>query len=733
METKDPDFITIRGLFDKVRRRKWTLIACVVLSLLLAFLYNRLSTPVYRASAIVSFERFSKDDVLNFDFANASYEARFIANRMNELKTRTFAQNVFRVLPDSIRQFFRLPDSKPTDFDSEGYVITLIQEAISAEQTEKTPNVLTLSFDSENAELAKQVTDTVVDMLKNSSLTYRRQEFASLKQFIDEQIKVAERQLHQAEDALSSFKGSDNITSLEDESREILRRITQAEILDNQIQTDREAKESKLSVIRKKMDEQKKDVSSTFLESSSPTIAKLKEQLVDLEVQLAGLQVQGYSEDHPRRQELTNTIKRTKQSLLELTMTMIQDQNLTSIVDPLSLLRNYLEESVTLEIEIQALLAQQGHLQKILQSYNERLKGLSAKDATLFGLLRDREVNNKHYVRLLEEREEARLQEAADIGTLHVIDEAQMPLLPYTPRKALNIVIALFAGTMVGLLLIFVKSSFNDSPQTYEALEAVLGLPVLASVPSIKSKAMVSPFAHPGTNERLMPLYQDAYVYLWRRIQSSNHGKINSVMISSATPREGKSTVAANLAITAAKTGEKTLLIDGDLRKPSLAKLFNVSDSHGLSNLVSEQTECIHSANPVFAFADELPTLPPLQDLPLKGLKFLGAGSSQNEPGLIWTSSQLREALEFLIKDFDFVVIDSPPVLGIPDAVSIASCVDGIILCVEAEQTDKGLLLRTRDILTQANSNLVGVVWNKVDLRHFYDKYKYQKHYHAAV
>lgn len=713
METKELGFITIDGLANKVRRYTWTLIVCVGLSLLLAFLYNGLAARIYRASAVVSFERFSKDNVLNFDFANAGYEAKFIANRMKELKTRAFAQKIFQALPDSFRQLFRLPDSKPLDFDAERYVITMIQEDISVDQAETTPNIVTIFFDSENAELAKQVTDTAVDILQQSSLAYRRQEFASLKQFIDEQIMVAEEKLRQAEDTLSSFKSSDNITSLDDESREILRRITQAEILDNQIKTDKEAKKEKLAVIQEKIDEQKKDVSGDFPESSSPTIVKLKEQLVDLEVQSASLQVQGYSEDHPRRQELINNIKRIKQSLLQLTMRMFKDKNLTSLVDPLSLLRNYVEESLTLQMEIQSLEAQQKHLQKTLQSYNERLNSLSAKDATLFGLLRDREVNNKLYVRLLEEREQARLREAAEIGTMHIIDEPQMPLLPYTPRKKLNIVIALFVGSMIGLLLIFVKSSFNDLPQTHEEIETILGLPVLASVPAIKPKSTVSLNGHPGKNERLMPLYRDAYVYLWHRIQSSNQGKINSVMISSATPSEGKSTIAANLAITAAKSGAKTLLIDGDLRKSSLTKLLEVPNSRGLSNFFSAETE--------------------LQDLPVDGLKFLGAGSLQNEPGLIWTSSQLKEALSSLIKNFDFVVIDSPPVLGIPDAVSIAACVDGIILCVKAEQADKTLLLRAQKILTQANSNLVGVVWNKVDLRNIYGKYGYRKYYQAAV
>jgi hypothetical protein len=162
------------------------------------------------------------------------------------------------------------------------------------------------------------------------------------------------------------------------------------------------------------------------------------------------------------------------------------------MIDPLLSIKNYLEESTALEIEIQGLNAQQGHLQETLQSYNQRLKSLSGKDAALFDLYRTREVNNKLYVGLLEEGEKARLREAAEIGTMGVIEGAKAPLIPYKPTKKLNMIIALFAGSMIGLLLIFLKDSLNDVPRTQEEVERVLNLPVLASIPKVNRKWTVS-------------------------------------------------------------------------------------------------------------------------------------------------------------------------------------------------------------------------------------------------
>jgi capsular exopolysaccharide synthesis family protein len=708
------EFITFSEILSKIRRRKWTLVICIVLSLLLVLLYNHMATPIYRASAIISFEQLNKDSMLELDFASSRYKDNFIANRMMEIKTWTFAENVFRAIPDSLRQLFPLPDPAPIDFDPESYFIAKIQSNLSVVQNESAPNLLTISFDLENGELAKEIANTAITMLKSTNLSYRREEFASLKKFIDQQLTVVKQKLAAAEDTLSQFKDNHNIASLEIESREILTRITQAEILYNQIQSQKKAEQRKLSVIQQKIAEQKKNIIGTSSETSNPMIAKLKEQLIQYEVASANLQVQGYAADHPRQQELNKEIERVKQSLVKLTMGVIEDQNLKGMIDPLSSIKNYLEESVALEIEIEALLAQQGHLEETLQSYNKRLKSLSANDVTLFDLLRDREVNNKLYVRLLEEREQARLREAAEIGNMREIEQAKTPLIPYTPKKKLNIFIAFFAGSAIGLLLIFLRDSLSDAPQEQEDVELILDLPVLASIPKVKRKWTVSLNGTSTPEDHTVQLYRDSFSYLWNCVQAAAGNKINSVLITSATPGEGKSTISINLAITAANFGRETLLIEGDLRRQSLTKLLNVSDSSGLSNFVSGDKR--------------------LQawDLPVEGLKFLSAGTSAIKPGMFWNTQQVVETIRSLKQDFDFVVIDSPPVLGMPDAVGMAPLVDAIILCVGVDQADKTFLLRTRKILRQTNTPVVGIVWNKVAPPNIYGKYKYQNYYEGA-
>ena len=713
MENQKNDFVTVDQIFNKIRRRKWTLIVCVAVCVLLAMTFNHFATSYYKAPALISFEQYNKDDMLNFGFGGAQYESNFITNRIREIKTWTFAEKVYQTMPDSIRRHFVSENPEALDFDIERNVIQMIQNSINVKRPEKTSSVLEISFVSKNADISKVVTNTIIDVLMNSNLVYRRQEYTNLREFVDEQIKIVEQKLETSEEALQQFKNSHNIASLEDEAREILNRITQAEVFYNNIIADTKAKQRKLVVIQQKINEQKENVKGSIPETTDPLITKLKEELIQLELESASLQVQGYSEDHPRRISVDSEIDQVKNNLSKLTMGVIQDQNMKGIIDPLSTLKNYLVESVALETEIQALNAQQKHLRGTLVSYNNRLKSLSNNDATLFGLLRDREVNNKIYVNLLEEREQARLKEAAEIGIIRVIEQAQTPLDPYLPRKKLNLIIGFFTGVLIGLAIIFLKDSFNDMPDSEQDIESMLNLPVLASIQKIKSRWTVSLNGDHSSYQHIIYTFRDAFTYMWYCLQALSNQNVKSVMMTSAGPGEGKSTLSINLAMTAAEMGKKVLLIDGDLRKPSLAKLLNISNTPGLSNLVSPEK-----------------ITPQSYILHIRGFSFLSAGTNLENSGLIWSLSNLREILPYLMQEYDFVVIDTPPVLGIPDAINVGSYVDATILCIAADCVNKTHVLRAQKLLKRNKINLIGVVWNKVNSMDLYGKYKYKMYTH---
>ncbi|MDZ7289984.1 MAG: Wzz/FepE/Etk N-terminal domain-containing protein [candidate division KSB1 bacterium] len=762
MEKQEYRVLSLAEIIDILKRRKMTFLLSVVLAIIPVLLYNHFATPIYQATAIVAFEDYSKEATVGFDFAGSLYRGNFVANRIQEMKTKTFARQVYDELPDSVRAWFRLPEPLPSKFNSARHVVGIIRSNLSV-QLIKTTDLVTITYAAESPELAKTVANAVTTVLQKSNLRVRRQEYTSLREFIDEQIRVVQERLQQAEEALRDFKASENITSLEDESKEVLQRITQAEVLFNQIQTDKDARQRRLAVIRKKLDEEKQELSSSVTQITSPVIVKLKEKLVELEVRYSGLQVQNYPENHPKMIELKTEITQTRENLIQATKQIFEGEKLKGVIDPLSQLQKYLEESILLEVELQALSAQEAHLQKILDNYSGYLKKLPDKELSLVRLMRDKEVNNKIYTRLLEEREQARIREAAEIGNIRVVEPAEASRVPARPQKMLNLIIGLFTGTVIGLLLIFVKEFVKEAPRTPEEIERILSLPVLASVPQIKrglafdlngrhrQRALVNHAA-------AAPFTRDAFSYLWSSLPFSEPRGTLVVMITSTGPGEGKSTVAANLAVTGGRHGKKTILIDGDLRKPVLHEMFGLAPSPGLTNIVVEATQAgstrvLNAALAEFGtelHGETLSESSPrnvrealvhsihaaLQLTSDENLRILVMGDPIIDPDLLWSSPMIEETLTILRQVAELIVIDTPPIIGMPDASIIAHHCDGIILCVEAGQTEKKILLRAQKILQQTGSKFWGVVLNKVDPNSIYGTYKYYKyyvkHYHKA-
>jgi tyrosine-protein kinase Etk/Wzc len=498
------------------------------------------------------------------------------------------------------------------------------------------------------------------------------------------------------------------------------------------------------------------------LQITDPLTAKLKEHLVELNVQYSSLQAQGRPDNHPKMIELRTEIEQTRQKLVRTTQEILEGEKLQGVIDPISQLKKNLEESILLEVEIQALRAQSANLQETVNRYNERLKKLPEQERELVRLMRDKEVNSKNYVQLLEEREQARIREAADIGNIRIIELAKTPQDPARPRKMLNVLICLFAGATIGLLLIFGREFMRDAPRTPEEVEHILNLPVLVSVPQVKPGLLFSMNGHYRrrwlmTPEAVDPMLCDAFSHLWSSVVESALPHSACVLtVVSACASEGKSTVAANLCIIAAQYGKKTILIDGDVRRPILHKVFDVPPSPGLTNLVSEAThsfakfsghkaplwlseleaQCSNGLNGQSRLQSErqamhVAVLKALQQTSaLETLQILTAGDKLTKPHMVWSSPMIEEIIALLRLAADLIVIDSPPVIGIPDPTFIINHADRVLLCVEAARTEKKALQRTLKSLENARDKFIGVVLNKVDPATNYGGYKYyQRHY----
>lgn len=754
--------ISIAEFVEIVRRRKMSLGLSVGLALLLVMLYNHLATRLYEASAQVVFENYSKNAIVDFEMPRTFSWSSFVANRIQEMQTKSFAARVYAELPEAERDLFPLPPTLPPEFDKEKYIITEISANLSVRPIQET-DVVIITFVSEKAALTATVANAAAKVLQATNLNVRRHEFASLGGFIDEQIKVVREKLTHAEEALSEYKTSKKITAIDDESREILQRITQAEVLLNRVKADREAMLRKLTTIKKRLNEQKRDLPSAVVQITDPLTVKLKENLVELNVRYSSLQSQGQPDSHPKMVELRREIEKIRQELVRTTTQVLEGEAFKGVLDPFSELKKSLEESTLLEVEVQSLGAQQANLEKTLKHYLDRMQEIPGQELELVRLMRDREINNKTYVRLLEEREQARIREAAEIGNIRLIETAKIPRAPTRPRKMLNLIIGLFAGSVIGLVLIFAREFIHDAPKTQEEVEQLLNLPVLASVPQIKPGRFVSLNGHAKprmliNHESAAPMLGDAFSCLWSSMELALPRSGGVVMVTSARATEGKSTVAANLCLIAAQQGMRTILIDGDVRRPTIQKVFGISSSPGLTNIVAHEIiyllheplgyesaaglngsdvhvsndmapEASHEVVP-WGWAMHASLRQALQQHPsVDKFKILTAGDAVIKPHQLWGTPIIEKIISLLRQGADLIVIDSPPIIGIPDAGFIARYADHILLCVEAAKTERRILKHAKRTLDNTHAKTLGVVFNKVDPAVFYGGYKYYKYY----
>jgi capsular exopolysaccharide synthesis family protein len=297
-----------------------------------------------------------------------------------------------------------------------------------------------------------------------------------------------------------------------------------------------------------------------------------------------------------------------------------------------------------------------------------------------------------------------------------VIDPAGIPVDPVEPHTALNFALGILAGGFLGLTACFLQEDIDTTIRTSKDLASVGALPALAIVPRLSdSKQYGKPSVQSPGQQRIAALERpegmaaDAYRSLRTALLLSNAGAPPKVMlVTSSLPREGKTTTCINTAVVFAQKDRKVLLVDGDLRRADISRFFDLSRNGGLSAaLVGEDPRQFYV---------------PLHDLP--GLEILPAGIRPPKPPDLLDSARMRDLIAGWRKEFDYVIIDAPPVIGLSDAVILATMTDTVILVVRAKQSRRQDFSLAQEILESVGANIGGAVINDFQMSDQYGRYK---------
>lgn len=318
------------------------------------------------------------------------------------------------------------------------------------------------------------------------------------------------------------------------------------------------------------------------------------------------------------------------------------------------------------------------------------------------------DTNRILYDGLLQRFKEIGIAGGVGVNNISIVDAADIPQRPSSPRLMLNLVFALMAGIGLGALLTFALEQIDEAIADPAEVERRLGLPLLGSVPKVDG---VTP--KEALLDRKSDLV-DAYLAVQTNLAfTTEHGVPRSFAVTSTRPAEGKSTTALALATTLARAQRKVILVDGDMRSPSVHHLGGVSHDRGLSNFLAGQDD-IESM--VFSMAD-------------LGITAMSAGPLPPNAAELLTGSRLSLLIDRLLEVYDHVIIDSPPVMGLADAPLIASRVEGVIYAVESHGIRSSMVKTALNRLAGANARVFGGVLTKFEARKAHYGYGYEYGY----
>jgi capsular exopolysaccharide synthesis family protein len=364
-----------------------------------------------------------------------------------------------------------------------------------------------------------------------------------------------------------------------------------------------------------------------------------------------------------------------------------------------------------------------------LEQQKTETNAMSEKMVQYNILKREAEANKVLYEGLLTKLKEAGISAGLKSSNIRVVDPAMIPSSPSRPAKTRNIALSFLVGLVGGIGLALLREYMDNTVKTPDDIENLSRLPSLAVVPAFsdgnRAKKTSRFFKRPTLDQdkkielvaQHLPKSQMAEAFRALRtalLLSQPEHPPQVILVTSALPREGKTTAAANLAVTLAQLGDKTVLIDADLRKPGVGRLLNLGSGKyaGLSSYLA-------GASTLDQVTIPHPSIPNLAAIP--------TGPLPPNPADLLSSHKLAEAIAELRTKFKFVVIDSPPIMAATDAVILSVQTDGVLLVVRSGETPKEAFTRTRDLLVSVKSRLLGVVLNAVDASapDYYYSYRY--------
>jgi len=699
-----------------LRKRKWAVLATFAVVFALSAIATLNTTRLYQATSKVAIFP-ENPNVLGFkDMENSSpdyeYEAT-LETQVAILRSDALALKVIEAMhlyqdprfttvkevsPDS-----SMPGSsmQPDPAQAAG-LLGAFRGGLSV-QLVPSSRLIQVSYTHPDPRFATEITNTLVKTFIEENFRTKYESVTQTSEWLSRELADLQLKVQTAEEKLVRYQKDHSILGVDEKQNIVTAKLDELNRELTAAQTDRIQKEADYKLA---MAADPASFTKMTPDGKGALLDKLREKEAELETQYAQATTQ-FGSGYPKVSELSNQLKQVREAI-EAEKTKMRDR---------------------LRDEYLAALQREDLLSSAFNQQKQEANHLNESAIEYSVLKRDAETNRQLYQDLLQKLKEAGVSAGLRSSNIRVVDIARTPTSPITPNVRRNLALGLLLGLALGIGLALVLESFDTTVRNMDELSAISTLPALGTIPlqaanydgvrkrltTISADLENSGLPALVTFERPKSEAAEAYRALRTSILLSSFGAPPKViLVTSAMPQEGKTTISANSALVLAQRGSRVLLVDADLRRPGIEKLFGLRPQGGLSTLISGSDKVEDVVHP-------FPGVP--------NLWILTAGPVPPQPAELLGSTVMKDHIARWRDEFDHVIIDTPPCLSVTDAVLLSPEADRVILVARAGRTTKPALRRACDLLLQVNARVMGIVLNAFDLHSTHGYYYYGGRY----
>jgi len=713
----------IRAYWRIIQKRRWTILSILLITFGSVLIVTIKEKPVYRANTLLEIEKENPNiPTVQELFQLEDVSDNYLETQYKVLQSDTLARRVIEELHLDQVQEFNPPkgewfwknthaaareDGSVVDPETEQAVLVRFNDRLSVEPVRRS-RLVQVSFESQDPSVAAKALNALSSNYIQENLESRWDDAQKASEWLSQQLQTFKAKLEKSEDDLQDYAQNNGLLFLETEKGDteniVDERLRQLQDELTKAQADRYTKESLYRLV------QAGDYSSLPGVVDNKLMQDLTERLSDLQREEAAL-TPTFTNDYPKVKQIQSQIDDVQKVLNQERKRAAQ-----GIVD-----------------DYQAAVRRETLVRDAFDQQQQQANLVAARAVQYNILKREVDTNKQLYEGLLQRLKEAGVSAGMNASNIRIVDAAVPPTKPVSPRPVLNLGLALLLGLGCGVGVAFLQEHWDNTLKNSDDIERLLRVPALALIPSRDSLNDTSAGVYgrphqtltlPNGNGKHAPV-QKVSGKAWIRIDGNGtqhsglseafRGLRTSVLLSaagrpprsltfvSAEPGEGKTTVASNLAISLAQLGKRVLLVDGDMRRPCVHKLFDIENhSQGLVTYLTGEQDWRELVRPTG----------------MANLDCLVCGPVPPNPSELLSSDRMQLLIREAMAEYPFVLVDAPPLLNVADGRILATMVEGAILVVRGGFTPRELAQQAQMHIRDVGAHLIGVVLNDVDVRH---------------